>query len=158
MKNHLLVLLPGLLVSLCGAGCGAGDAHPTGKLTGKVTLDGKPLEVGTVQVVTADGKAHGSGILGKEGVYEIPNAPVGVVKVAVLVPDASAPPPPRGLKLNMKDAKDPGPPEDPAALKLALKLPAGYRNPQSSSLTTTIKSGDNSYDLPLTTKFRSAGS
>jgi hypothetical protein len=80
---------------------GCGDKKKTGAtLTGPITLDGKPVLIGTVHVVGADGKEAMGGA--EDGKYTVENAPLGSVKVFVTFPDFSM----------MQGGNVPGPPKD----------------------------------------------
>jgi hypothetical protein len=154
MRN-LALCLSGAILLVFALGCGGSD-KPTGRLSGRVTLDGKPIEIGSVQVVSEDGKAHGAGAIGKDGAYEVPRAPVGKIKLAVLVPQVPAgPPAPKGLKAPSGDGPGDGPSAEViAATKAAQKLPRRYAEHASSGLATTIQTGDNTFDLELFAKPR----
>src|SRR5437868_1069854 len=87
-----LVVTTTLLFGLTALGCGRSDQPkgPTGILRGKVALDGKPVMTGTVNVFSSDNQRVGSGPITPSGNYEVSNAPVGPVKLAVVVPDLPA--------------------------------------------------------------------
>jgi hypothetical protein len=69
---------------LLAGGCGPG-VKDRGIVHGKVTFRGEPLTVGTVQFVTSDNRT-GSAMIKEDGTYEMPDAPVGEVQIAVTVP------------------------------------------------------------------------
>ena len=87
VRYAVSVLWLGIVV--LAAGCG----EKTGKVSGKVTLNGQPLKGGTV---TFEGSKGGvSGMVSSEGTYSIPNAPVGAVKISLASGmDMDAEPPP----------------------------------------------------------------
>lgn len=65
----ILVLVNGVLLSTMG--CGKSDGPPTFVVKGTVTLDGKPLETGRINLVPADGKGSSVGGDIKAGKYEV---------------------------------------------------------------------------------------
>lgn len=146
MKHAFFLLCLALLLL---AGCSAEKG--TARLSGRVTLDGKAIETGTVQVVSDDGKRYDSGAIGKDGKYEVARAPVGDVKLSILIPELP-PAPPGGLKVRPDRAAG-GPSEEvTAAAKAAQAVPKHYMDPARSGLSGAIKTGDNTLDLPLTRK------
>src|SRR6478672_4606193 len=96
MMQRILMtcLLTGLLIS---AGCsGAHDYGPTGKITGRVTLDDKPLAAGTgVSFMEPIGGFLAFGLTDADGNFTVDswndgNMPVGKYKCWV-IPPAAAP-------------------------------------------------------------------
>ena len=94
------------IVAGAAAGCGWND-NPLGRqpIRGTVTLDGNPLESGSIRFEPLDGKAM-TGSYIKDGMFELPEEkglPVGTYKVSISSPwrDPSLPPPSPG---------EPGPP------------------------------------------------
>src|SRR6266511_705174 len=82
-----------LLVLLAACGCG----KPTGKVSGKVQLNGKPLPGGTVAFLSVDGTGNpASADLDEEGNYHLEKVPVGKVKITV-------------ANLHLKEGAVPGP-------------------------------------------------
>ena len=60
--RHRIPLLVVLFLALCGCGGEAiQDKGPTGKLSGKVTYQGRKITLGRVVVVSEDGKHQSSG-------------------------------------------------------------------------------------------------
>ena len=161
------------LLSAAPLGCGS----KTGTVTGKVTLDGKPLLIGKISF-TGKGKTVSADII--EGEYTAKKVPVGDVKVTVdtsiakheadnLLAGAQRggggmPPggPPRGMKEGRQM-----PPEAKKALEEQAQLaaenskkakellakyrpiPEKYTKPESSGLSLTVTGGENSFDVPL---------
>lgn len=123
-------------VGLMGlAGCGGG----TGDLSGTVTFNGKPVRVGTVAVAASDGSIL-SGVIQDNGTYSIPNVPSGEAKIAVHSPD------PKTVKVAMRK-KDEKPPPPDASKWVA--IPEKYADHAQSELTTTIKTGPNTFPIDL---------
>lgn len=115
-------------------GCGGGPPE----LTGKVTLDGKPVEIGTITLTPADGKGQTAGGPIKDGAYTVADAPLGTVKVSI-----------SGQKVvgKRKLYNTPDSPEMPVTVEA---LPARYN--QQSTLTLDVKAGKNSKDWELSSK------
>jgi hypothetical protein len=85
--NRFFVVAASLLLCIIGSGCGEGGPA-LGKVTGKVTLDGKPQANVAVTFMPATGGGSASGITDASGNYELSHtsgkgAPVGKNKVAV---------------------------------------------------------------------------
>ena len=120
------------------AGCGPA----TGKVKGRVKLAKKHLTAGTVGFISKSGQV-GVGRIDADGNFEIPNAPVGDVKISVQVP--AQPPggnakPPAGIP----DTRPQG-----GAAKPIVPIPAKYGNPETSGLTYTVQKGEQTHDIDL---------
>lgn len=133
MFRHCFCLLAiGLIVSVLG--CGSGTAT----LSGSATLDGKPIENGSISVSPVG--APGAQFAGKieNGRYSIDMAPnaVGEYRVEIRWPK------PTGKQIPVED----DPPNTIEEMKDA--VPAKYND--ESTLTVTLKSGSNTEDFALT--------
>lgn len=112
------------------------DAPPKGTVTGKVTLDGKPLPTGVIRLATPDGKAGVSAKI-KDGKYEIA-APVGEMKVLLSVPTV----------IGKKKVYDPpGTPDVEITREL---LPPKYN--VNTLLKLVVKAGKQAADFDLKSK------
>lgn len=164
-------LLGALSVLLWAAiGCGSGGK---GKVSGTVTLDGKPLPVGKIAFTPSKGTGTTGEI--KDGQYSVDRVPVGDVKVTVetksiedriqqlsmLVQNAarSQPPPGAPIPEEAKKQFEEGRVRDEKAkqelkeLQTAYRpIPEKYSTVESSGLSLQVKSGPNSYDIPLSSK------
>jgi hypothetical protein len=83
--KHLPVGTALIVAGLALSGCtSAPPAHPTAKLSGKVTIDKVPVATGNLQFVPQAGNA-GKSAAGaiKDGVYDAPDVPIGNVKVMI---------------------------------------------------------------------------
>lgn len=70
----------------CLGGCSGGGGPPSGTVTGKVTIDGQPVTGGSIRFhpTATDTKSKPSGgVIGADGSYSVPDAPVGACKVTV---------------------------------------------------------------------------
>src|SRR5262245_31489890 len=127
---RLLILCSLLLLGLLAMGC---SSEPNGSnvLTGKVTLNGQPAKNVTVTVAGVD-RLEANGATGDDGVYRIPNPPLGVLQVRVT---GFVPPPPRGVK---------APPPPPGSTN----VPAKYTKP-NNGLAVEYTGGKQSYDIEM---------
>ena len=144
---------------------GCGDGGPSVSLvTGKITLDSKPLANATINfspVAGGTGKAA-VGTSDAQGVYTVTDATskkigsgavVGEYKVGVLwfKPDANDTSRSTGSSDTSMTA------DRTAATKTTgpeSALPVAYQDPQTSGLTVTVKSGTNTLDIALDSKFK----
>lgn len=167
-----------LLGLICASGCGPG-IKDRGVVKGKVTIGGKALNMGTVQFVTDDNRS-GTAMIKEDGTYEMPDAPVGECKIAVVVvpasggkmgPGAMMPPggkmpgAPAGPNMAPGTKGTPKPPEagtgggdgmqmkappPPLDPSKAVKIPERYSSPETSGLTYKVSRGEQTHDIPLT--------
>ncbi|MDB5339875.1 MAG: hypothetical protein JWN70_5494 [Planctomycetaceae bacterium] len=120
------------------AGCGGGT-KPIQSVSGKVTLDGKPVTEGIVNFVSAGGFAASAPI--KDGAYSIARSqfgsgiPLGDYKVAV-----ESAPPPDPLAKSSQAASNP------------VQIPKKYRDPGSSGLTAKVEKASKPFDFALESK------
>jgi len=140
---------PVLFAILCLAIAGCGK--PVGEVSGTIKYKGKPLTIGTIQFLAADGLYYPADI-DANGQYTLPKVPVGEAKVAVNSIDEKA-----GQAFakkliaygrGSKDGKPAGQPPRPPAGNFWL-IPQKYGDVQTSELSTTIKRGKNTYDIDL---------
>jgi hypothetical protein len=136
-----------IVVSLSLAGCGESLAT----VSGKVTLNDKPLTGGTVILVSEDGKKTEQVPIQADGKYSSDKVPLGNVKVAVWPPPvfkkAALPPGYKAPNL---------PPGAPNAGVYAdrpdeesFDIPKTLQDPKTSNLTVTVKGGSQTFDIPL---------
>jgi hypothetical protein len=135
-------------VLFAAAGCGGpySGINRGGKLTGKVTIDGKPVSAGEVIVYGADGKHSASGRLRTDGTYVVIEPPLGDCKIAVVTSTFKDVPPP-GAKKGPMDYTDP----ETGQWPIYVRTPERYEKPDTSNLTVKVSSGEQSHDIPLTT-------
>jgi hypothetical protein len=124
------------------AGCSGETPPPVGALSGAVTLDGNPVNEGTINFIQESGFAasadikngkytmansqHGTGI--PTGEYKVSIAPIVKMQADPLSGDAGA-----------------GPTDESA-------IPKKYGDPATSGLTAKVVEGTTNLDFPLTTK------
>ncbi len=137
-----------VLVALAAAGCGGpySGSNRGGKLTGKVTIDGKPVSAGEVVVYGADGKHSAAGRVRTDGTYVVVEPPLGDCKVVVITSTFKDIPPP-GAKKGPMDFTDP----ETGQWPIYVSTPARYEKAETSGLTVKVTSGEQAHDLPLTT-------
>jgi hypothetical protein len=136
------------LAILLALGCGRGDGvNRGGKLTGKVTIDGKPVSAGEVIITGTDGKHSMSGRIRTDGTYTVIDPPLGPCKLAVVTSTFKDVPPP-SKKKGPVDFTDPKTGEWP----IYVPTPARYEKAETSGLTVEVQGGDQTHDIPLTEK------
>ncbi len=118
-----------LLASGCGGGHGA-------SVSGRVTLDGKPLDTGTVTFHPEGGGPTAYGGIHSDGSYQVKTGtqqglPPGEYRVTVLATTE--------------------PPTDGPSVPGEQITPFRYANPAESGLRFTVARGSNRYDIDLTT-------
>ncbi len=131
-----------LLLGLASCGPGRGD------LEGKVSLEGKALTSGDVQVFGGDGEIR-QGKINPDGTYSIKDIGVGgELKFAVvsLDPNTSRP---KLRAIGPGKAKLPDDTRDPAKW---FPIPEEYSDLQKSGLTFGLKPGKNTWDIALKAK------
>jgi hypothetical protein len=128
--------LPCLLVIL-PAGCGPAK----GDVAGKVTYQGKPLVLGSIQFTGSDNQPRQSWI-DQDGTYLCKDVLAGENHILVVSID------PRMMVRRDKKMK---PIEEPKVdPKLWFPIPSKYSDPQKSDLTFTVEGGKtNTYDIDL---------
>jgi hypothetical protein len=129
-------------------GC-SGGGNPGTKITGSVTVDGKPLTLGSLVIESDDGKFHDSGPIDGEGNFFVGNAPFGKAKVRIQIPplpddltDSKSKQPPKEAPKGPKDGGAPVISKEAAAL--AKKIPAKYLDAAKTDYFIEVKNGDNS--------------
>jgi hypothetical protein len=145
------LILTSVLLAACGfsTGCAAGKAD----VAGKVTHKGKPVAMGTVIVRGSDG-IEMTGAIQPDGSYLVRGVTAGAVKFAVISRDPAVVGARARAGKGRPDGKEETKPEEapkppPENDAKWFPLPINYESPDSSGLTTTLHSGENSYDLDL---------
>lgn len=127
---------------LC-VGCGA----PTGRITGTVTFDGKPLPAGRITFLCfGEGRPVLSSPIA-DGRYLMEAVPVGGARIAVETFNTEAfrqPKPAPGVPaITLSPAFMIGPPGP------YVKIPDRYRHPDDSGLSLDIQGGNQVHDIAL---------
>jgi hypothetical protein len=137
------LLLAGLAV-VAAAGCSKGPPGIT-LLTGRVTVDGKPLQSGLVSIMSLDNVTQSNAVLNPDGTYRIAGAPTGPVKVYVDTENFKETDPIPNERGEIVVKAKPNP--------LYVKLPAKYGSYDTSGLRTEIPRGASAtYDIELSAK------
>jgi len=138
-------------------GCGP-DFKSRGVVKGKVTFGGKNLTAGNIMFHRAD-KVTSSGTIDKDGNYVMNDAPVGDVKITIVVPKM----PPGGLGkakgglLLHKPKEVGGDPETGKKIVMGggdiptnlVPIPDKYGNLETTDLTYTVTKGEQTHDIAL---------
>lgn len=150
LRTTALFVLPFCLLTL--SGCGH-DYGPTGRITGRLTMDGKPLSPGTaVSFMQMEKGFLAFGLTDAEGKFEVKSfnegeMPVGKYNVMVA--------PPAGTPQTKPEYIDPDEAfEHPELLDPVVKseFPDRYRDTTTSGLAFDVKSGTNSFEIDLQSK------
>lgn len=146
------------------AGCGTSDAPKTFKVSGTVTLEGKPVDGAIVTFVSSENKKNAVGSTNAKGEFKLSTfgpgdgALPGSYKVTISKTDeAAAPPattPPPGVIAGGEISESYVPPANTAGGKKGSGpknlLPAKYANEQTSGLVATVAENDqNKFDFEL---------
>lgn len=140
-----------MAAALC-AGCGPYPNLAT--VTGRVTLEGKPVANAFIVLVGEDGRATRPAVIQPDGSYRVERAPTGRVLVSVDgVPAAGPPlagPPQRPGKQSAQEPDDPELALIRAGKTEAAQAPPRFKDPAQSGLALDLKPGLNSgCDLEL---------
>ena len=150
MRRILLRLLPGICCLLLG--CAGGKAD----VTGRVSHQGKPVTTGTVVVRGADG-VQLTGTIQPDGTYTVRGVTSGEVRFAVVSRDPAV----VGARARLGKGRADGKEEDGTKGKAAkptgppaptgnwFPLPDRYESAETSGLSTTLRGGENTFDLAL---------
>lgn len=134
-----------LVTMIACCGCGRGASHAT--VTGRVTLDGKPVANAFIVFVGEDGRATRPAVIQPDGSYRVERAPTGRVLVSIDgVPDAGPPIsglPPRPGKQPPKEPDDPELALIRAGMAAAAQAPARFKDPAQSGLVLELRPGLN---------------
>lgn len=146
-RTPLSVALSATLLFVLG--CGGEGYGPTGKITGRLTMDGKPLAAGTaVSFMQMEKGFLAFGLTDADGKFEVGSwnkgdMPVGTYKVMLAPPSAPTKP---AKEVSASEAF-----ENPELLEPTVKadFPPKYRDTNTSGLEYEIKSGPNHFDIDL---------
>ncbi|OWK45241.1 hypothetical protein [Fimbriiglobus ruber] len=122
---------------LTQTGCSPGH----GDLRGQVTYKGKPLRMGSLSAVGADGIPKSAAIQ-PDGSYAVQNLPAGLVKLTVCSPD------PAKMQPRANKAR-PGEPPPKIDATGWVAIPDKYCDFSTSELTFTLGSGANEFNVEL---------
>ena len=146
----ILRSLTALMLMATILGCGGDSFGPTGKITGKLTMDGKQLPAGhAVSFMQMEKGFLAFGMTNAEGNFEVKswndgNMPIGKYDVMIA-------PPVGGVDEAALSAEDRFEKPELLAPKSNVLFPARYRETTTSGLHYEIKPGDNHFDIDLKT-------
>lgn len=111
---------------------GCGSSRTLGRVSGRVSLDGKPCEGLTVVFACAEQRAFITAHVGQDGRYAVQMAegyglPLGTYEVSIR----------------------PAPPTNWDRPPSTTLIPSKYRDPKSSGLTLTVVEGENQFDIAM---------
>lgn len=121
---------------------GCSGAEPRGEIRGKVTLQGQPVEAGTIVFSNQKNGVHMTATINSSGNYYVSTAngnglPLGEYAVFLYPPLVDSPGP----------RQAPGPNVTPP--QLDPRWPQRYRGAKSSGLSVTVSSGVNVFDVDM---------
>jgi hypothetical protein len=125
------------LLALFGAGCG----QQTGVVSGKVTIEGKPLPRGLITFLSDVGNKDAFNAAIIDGEYRTAAIPCGHAKIMILPTEG----PPKSEKGGGNDLQ-------PGARPAAAAKPVvadRYQDPDTSGFEITVKPGDNDFNADL---------
>ncbi|OWK40888.1 hypothetical protein [Fimbriiglobus ruber] len=123
-------------VFLVAAGWLAGCGGPgTGDVSGTVAYDGKPVDLGSITFIPADGNGPTTGGTITGGKYAVANVPTGAAKVRI-----------NGAKVTGKKKMYDGP-DSPVVTTSTEMLPAKYHD--ATELKFDVKAGSQTKDFDL---------
>jgi hypothetical protein len=142
---HRLWALAAAGLLLGSTGCGKGISN----VSGKVSLEGKPVLFGTVEMVGDDNRLH-QAVIQPDGSYTIEGVPYGQVRVMVQSPDPVAVfTPPVNLGPERTKLLPPRPKIDN---KGWFAIPEDYGFAGKSGLSLTVEQANTTYNIELKAK------
>ena len=130
------------LLLLVGVGCQEGK----GRVSGKVSYNGKPLALGSVTFKASDKNFH-QGNIGLDGSYDVPGVSLGSALVAV---NSSDPEVDYMGKRTLTEQEVSERTTQQAAEKARwFPIPEAYSDPKTSGLSFQVGKGRNQYDIDL---------
>ena len=157
-----LALIP-LVAAFATLGCGGGNPNAPAKISGSVSLNGKPLPGGTIMFYAQTGGTPYSAAISPDGTYAISDVPLGELIVCVDTESLN----PEKNSANSADAKrrqqmmgDRQPPAGRGGggnsdgtgggeAGKYVKIDKKYSKPETSPLTFTATNGRNIYNAEL---------
>ena len=152
------LLLTGALLAMLLTGCGGGPR--LGKVSGRVTFNGKPVPTGTIMFYPDAGPAA-VGAIGPDGAYSLTTikqgdgAVVGSHRVSIQAttvgPGSLADPKSFEEEMDLAQRKDPKA-KVLVPGKVEWIVPEKYSRPETTDLTATVQPGANTIDFVLPPK------
>lgn len=132
-----------LATTVLGTGCGTNGQHPTAKVHGIVTLNGDPLEFGSILFMPEGNFPSAEGTIKEDGTYDM--GTYAAADGAVLGKHT--------VIINARVASGGSLPEDAVkgAAGTVSAIPERYGDPSKSGLIAEVQSGANEIDFELVT-------
>lgn len=134
LVHNRLLLVCALGTTL--AGCGPSQAT----VRGKITYRNQPVTSGEIHFIGEKGVSR-SGLVNRNGSFEVHDVPVGQVKVAVVSYKSSGTPKPPKIGMKVQDPDE--------IVPRASAIPTTYNDVASSGLAFTISLGTQTIDIQL---------
>jgi hypothetical protein len=146
-----VVTAAGVFCAAVLAGCGYGVKEhrlpETGAtLEGTIKYGNEPVAYAVVRVATESASAEGN--VGEDGRYKVENVPVGAVKIGVNTDAAKGDYTSATMSRSYKGPEFKGK-TGPVQLPKFVSVPARYADPETSGITTTTRSGTNTFDIVI---------
>lgn len=141
-----------LTIIMSLGGCGGSPYGPTGRVAGKLTMEGKTLPAGhSVSFMQMEKGFLAYGITDAEGKFEVKSwndgqMPIGSYDVMI------GPPGGETAEISQQSAEDRFDNPQGNAAKNRVAFPARYRETTKSGLRFEVKEGDNNFDIDLKSK------
>jgi hypothetical protein len=139
-----------LAATACGSNAPVRLPESGATLTGTVTHNGKGVHFALIIVQAVNGGQTATGSVQPDGKYVVENAPIGEVKVAVNT-DAG-----KGdlITAQMQGGMYTGP-DGKKAKRVSIdynQVPKKFQSPETTTITTTVNAGENTFDIVVPTK------
>ena len=136
----------GFAITVTGGCSKGGYSGPTGTVTGKVTLDGKPVPAGCLVTFVSEAGFTASGKVGADGSYTLlnvdkPEIPTATYNVGVTQPSAEV------SGADYDKYMSAGGAEEPKAAPAT--IPAKFQSSTTSGLSFGVKEGPNTINIDL---------
>ena len=144
---RMLCVSLSVLALLASGGCGGGEAEVV-TLTGKVTLDGKPVDKASVAFIGRNGARLSTAQTGASGDFKI-TAALGsnAVTVSKAPPPGAVPPPPSGEDMLMPTDQEYKKMQQAKAVDSG--IPLKYSDPKTSGINIDVVDGMSDVELAL---------
>jgi hypothetical protein len=140
-KRVGLLLACGLVLVLCGCG------QKKGTVSGKVILEGKTVQFGSVLIVGRDHVPH-SGAIQPDGTYVVQEVPYGEASLAVISTDPASR---RAIKVPRSSLAEGEPPPEPPPVDNQgwFPIPDKYSDENQSGLSLTVQQPRTTHNIEL---------
>jgi hypothetical protein len=133
-------------------GCAGGGKFPA-KASGRITYKDQTIKAGSMNFHSSSGPSF-AGVIDLNGTYTATDLPAEEMVVTVETESVNPDPGKKKGAQQSREAKMGGqkapPGAGPSPNELYVEIPKKYSDPKTSPLKTTLKRGNNSYDIVLT--------